>query len=65
MWNGFQAGCSPGRINPGDKVHTLTNIIKIVSGCDSEALDTIAKVYGGHFFKSLQLQVLLVDVKEL
>ena len=41
----FKLGYSPERINPGDKKHTLPNIIKVVSGCDEEALDTIAKVY--------------------
>lgn len=41
----FKYGYSPERINPGEKVHTLPNTVKIVSGCDSEALDTIAKVY--------------------
>lgn len=41
----FKYGYSPERINPGEKVHTLPNTIKIVSGCDSEALDTVAKVY--------------------
>lgn len=41
----FKVGYSPERINPGDKIHTLTNTVKIVSGCDDEALDTIAKVY--------------------
>ncbi|KIO46933.1 MULTISPECIES: nucleotide sugar dehydrogenase [Porphyromonadaceae] len=41
----FKFGYSPERINPGEKVHTLPNTIKIVSGCDPEALDTIAKVY--------------------
>ena len=41
----FKFGYSPERINPGEKVHTLPNTIKIVSGCDAEALDTIAKVY--------------------
>lgn len=41
----FKLGYSPERINPGDKKHTLANIIKVVSGCDAEALDTIAKVY--------------------
>ena len=41
----FKLGYSPERINPGDKVHTLANIIKVVSGCDDESLDTIAKVY--------------------
>lgn len=41
----FKYGYSPERINPGEKVHTLPNTVKIVSGCDSEALDTVAKVY--------------------
>lgn len=41
----FKVGYSPERINPGDNVHTLTNTKKIVSGCDDEALETIASVY--------------------
>lgn len=41
----FKVGYSPERINPGDKVHTLVNTRKIVSGCDAEALDNIAKIY--------------------
>lgn len=41
----FKVGYSPERINPGEKVHTLPNTIKIVSGCDPEALEQIAKVY--------------------
>lgn len=41
----FKVGYSPERINPGDKVHTLENIVKIVSGIDTEALDEISKVY--------------------
>lgn len=41
----FKIGYSPERINPGDKEHTLTNIIKVVSGCDPESLEVIAKVY--------------------
>lgn len=41
----FKLGYSPERINPGDKKHTLTNIVKVVSGSDADALDTIAKVY--------------------
>ncbi len=41
----FKVGYSPERINPGDKVHRLENITKIVSGMDEESLDTIAKVY--------------------
>lgn len=42
----FKVGYSPERINPGDKVHRLETIIKIVSGMDEETLDTVAKVYG-------------------
>lgn len=42
----FKVGYSPERINPGDKVNTLTKITKIVSGSDSEALEDIAQVYG-------------------
>lgn len=41
----FKIGYSPERINPGDKVHRLENIKKIVSGCDEESLNLIAKVY--------------------
>ena len=41
----FKVGYSPERINPGDKVHRLENIVKIVSGMDAETLDTVAKVY--------------------
>jgi UDP-N-acetyl-D-galactosamine dehydrogenase len=41
----FKVGYSPERINPGDKEHTLTRIVKVVSGCDDESLDIIAKVY--------------------
>ncbi len=41
----FKIGYSPERINPGDKVHRLETIVKIVSGMDEESLDTIAKVY--------------------
>ncbi len=41
----FKIGYSPERINPGDKEHTLRNIIKIVSGCDDISLNIIAKVY--------------------
>lgn len=41
----FKVGYSPERINPGDKVHRLENIIKIVSGMDAETLETVAKVY--------------------
>ena len=41
----FKSGYSPERINPGDKEHTLAKIIKVVSGCDGESLELIAKVY--------------------
>ncbi len=41
----FKLGYSPERINPGDKQHTLATIIKVVSGCDAESLEEIAKVY--------------------
>lgn len=41
----FKVGYSPERINPGDKVNTLTKITKVVSGCDEESLDDIAKTY--------------------
>lgn len=41
----FKIGYSPERINPGDKVHRLENIKKIVSGCDAEALEEIKAVY--------------------
>ncbi len=41
----FKVGYSPERINPGDKVHRLTTIKKIVSGMDEESLDEIAHVY--------------------
>lgn len=41
----FKVGYSPERINPGDKEHTITKILKVVSGCDEESLDIVAKVY--------------------
>jgi len=41
----FKVGYSPERINPGDKIHRLENIMKIVSGMDAETLDEVAKVY--------------------
>lgn len=41
----FKIGYSPERINPGDKLHRLETIVKVVSGMDEETLDTIAKVY--------------------
>lgn len=41
----FKVGYSPERINPGDKEHTLRKIIKVVSGCDDESLEVVAKTY--------------------
>ncbi|HUW92238.1 MAG TPA: nucleotide sugar dehydrogenase [Bacteroidales bacterium] len=41
----FKVGFSPERINPGDKNHTLTKIVKVTSGCDSESAENIAKTY--------------------
>ena len=45
MVEDYKIGYSPERINPGDKEHTITTIIKVVSGCCAESLDIIAKVY--------------------
>lgn len=42
----FKVGYSPERINPGDKQHTLTKILKIVSASDQEALNVVSDVYG-------------------
>ena len=42
---GFKVGYSPERINPGDKVHTVDKIVKVVSGQDEETLETVARVY--------------------
>jgi UDP-N-acetyl-D-glucosamine/UDP-N-acetyl-D-galactosamine dehydrogenase len=41
----FKVGFSPERINPGDKKHTLTTIVKVSSGCDEESAEEIAKTY--------------------
>ncbi len=41
----FKLGYSPERINPGDKVHTVEHIVKIVSGCDTQSTDIIKEVY--------------------
>ncbi|UYZ58499.1 nucleotide sugar dehydrogenase [Hymenobacter latericus] len=41
----FKVGYSPERINPGDKEHTLSTIVKVVAGCDAESLEEIAKTY--------------------
>jgi len=45
MVTDYKIGYSPERINPGDKEHTISTIVKVVSGCCAESLDTIAKVY--------------------
>ena len=41
----FKSGYSPERINPGDKKHTLRTVVKVVSGCDADSLEEIAKTY--------------------
>ncbi len=41
----FKVGFSPERINPGDRKHTLTKIVKVTSGCDAESAEEIAKTY--------------------
>ncbi len=61
MVEDYKIGYSPERINPGDKEHTITSIVKVVSGCCEESLDTIAKVYelvvkaGVHRASSIQV----------
>jgi UDP-N-acetyl-D-glucosamine/UDP-N-acetyl-D-galactosamine dehydrogenase len=42
----FTVGYSPERINPGDKVHTVDKIVKVVSGSDAATLEVVAQVYG-------------------
>ena len=42
----FKVGYSPERINPGDKEHTLTKIVKVVSAQDTESLEIVAETYG-------------------
>ncbi len=42
----FKVGYSPERINPGDLIHRVETIVKVVSGCDAEATNLIAEVYG-------------------
>ena len=44
--DGFHVGYSPERINPGDKEHTLTRIVKVVSGDDAQTLEAVAGLYG-------------------
>lgn len=57
----FKVGYSPERINPGDKVHTVTKVLKIVAGMDDESLEEIAKVYGiiveGGIYKAESIKV--------
>jgi UDP-N-acetyl-D-galactosamine dehydrogenase len=57
----FFVGYSPERINPGDKEHTITKILKVVSGCGEESLENIAKVYGSiitaGIFKAASIKV--------
>ena len=56
----FKVSYSPERINPGDKVHTLEKIVKIVSGMDEENIEEVAKIYeliisaGAHKVKSIK-----------
>ncbi|MBO9634728.1 MAG: nucleotide sugar dehydrogenase [Chitinophagaceae bacterium] len=45
MGTDFKLGYSPERINPGDKKNTLKTVVKVVSGCDAESLEEIAKIY--------------------
>jgi UDP-N-acetyl-D-galactosamine dehydrogenase len=45
MGKDFKVGYSPERINPGDREHTLSTVVKVVSGCDEESLDVIARTY--------------------
>ena len=45
MTSDYKIGYSPERINPGDKEHTITSIVKVVSACCAEALEVVAKVY--------------------
>ena len=63
----FKVGYSPERINPGDKEHDITSIIKVVSGCDAQTLEDVANTYtlivkaGGanpkNFFKGAKKQL--------
>lgn len=46
IYRDFKLGYSPERINPGDKEKTIEQILKIVSGCDKESCEEIAKIYG-------------------
>jgi UDP-N-acetyl-D-galactosamine dehydrogenase len=42
----FKLGYSPERINPGDKIHTLENIVKVVAGQDNETTELLSEIYG-------------------
>lgn len=44
--NDFKVGYSPERINPGDKEHVISNIVKVVSGSDNDCLEAVANTYG-------------------
>ncbi len=46
LGEGFTVGYSPERINPGDRVHTLDNITKIVSASDPQTLELLSQIYG-------------------
>jgi UDP-N-acetyl-D-galactosamine dehydrogenase len=46
LGEGFSVGYSPERINPGDKIHTLDNITKVVSASDPETLALLSQIYG-------------------
>ena len=59
----FKFGYSPERINPGDKVRTLTTILKLVSGGDLESLDEISKIYE-HIIKAGVYKAETVKVAE-
>jgi len=59
----FKLGYSPERIVPGDKVRTLSTILKIVSGSDEEALEEISKVYG-HIIKAGIFKAASIKVAE-
>ena len=56
----FKVGYSPERINPGDKVHRLDTIVKVVSGMDAETLETVAEVYslvvGAGVFRAAEIK---------
>jgi len=43
----FKIGYSPERVNPGDRKHTISSVVKVVAGCDAEALQHIAALYEG------------------